>query len=459
MVDTKFSTLHLNAAGTEVSNGGSGPAYKAQLYIYNRMLGRLQGFEPPESYLLGRRWERTSKGVKHRCDNAMDKLGPVRQNGTVTNKVLLADAVEEALRWVHRVREEGKDWELLPKPSVPELYPNMKNDDNGDMMLDSGYDEFEPGVEPDMSSHHWVAVKKWLAGELKELTQLWMVGVRGREKAHEKGIYRWDAPNLTTEAVGVTGAQTAATLQQLLAVNTGNGLPISPLRIENTRAEWHATPAVEFYVDFEYCGDLNDDFSKLPEMGGQPLIFMIGCGHVEQGEWQFKSLVTNNLSEMEEIRIIQEWLDHMNAVRDRLDPTNDKPRIFHWSSAEVSVLEKSHNSAWQRHKEPDDRPELGWYDFLAKVMRREPVVVRGALGFGLKAVANAMHSHGLIQTNWADSPMDGLGAMVGAWRCDDEARKMGVPMANLPLMEEIARYNEVDCKVMMEIVQYMRINH
>ena len=40
VVDTKFSTLHLNAAGTEVSNGGSGPAYKAQLYVYNRMLGR-----------------------------------------------------------------------------------------------------------------------------------------------------------------------------------------------------------------------------------------------------------------------------------------------------------------------------------------------------------------------------------------------------------------------------------
>ena len=459
VVDTKFATLHLNADGSEVANAGSGSAFKAQLYVYNRMLGRLQGFEPPESYLLGRGWERTSKRVKYRSDNAMDKLGPVRQNGTVAYKVPIVDAVEEALSWVHRVREEGKDWELLPRPSVPELYPNMKNDDDGNMMLDSGYDEFEPGVEQEESIHRWVGVKKWLAGELKELTLLWMVGVGKREKAHKEGIYRWDAPDLTTDAVGVTGAQTAATLQRLLAVNTGNGPPVSPLRIEKTRAEWHAAAVVEFYVDFEYCGDLNDDFSKLPEKGGEPLIFMIGCGHVEQGEWQFKSLVTNNLSEMEEIRIIQEWLDHMAAVRDRLDPTNDKPRIFHWSSAELSALERSYNSAWQRHKEHDVRPELGWYDFLHKVMRQEPVVVRGALGFGLKAIANAMHSHGLIQTNWANSPIDGLGAMVGAWRCDDKARKMGVPMTSLPLMEEIARYNEVDCKVMMEIIQYLRTNH
>ena len=181
--------------------------------------------------------------------------GRFARTGLSPIKSPLADAVEQALSWVHRVREEGKDWELLPRPSVPELYPNMKNDDDGNMMLDSGYDEFEPGVEQEESIHRWVGVKKWLAGELKELTLLWMVGVGKREKAHKEGIYRWDAPDLTTDAVGVTGAQTAATLQQMLAVNTGNGPPVSPLRIEKTRAEWHAAAAVEFYVDFEYCGD------------------------------------------------------------------------------------------------------------------------------------------------------------------------------------------------------------
>ena len=53
-------------------------------------------------------------------------------------------------------------------------------------------------------------------------------------------------------------------------------------------------------------------------------------------------------------------------------------------------------------------------------------MVRGALSFGLKAVANAMHTHGIIETDWADSPVDGLGAMVGAWRCDDQSQKHGV---------------------------------
>ena len=48
---------------------------------------------------------------------------------------------------------------------------------------------------------------------------------------------------------------------------------------------------------------------------------------------------------------------------------------------------------------------------------------------------------------------------MGAWRCDEEAKEQGVPMSQLPLMHEVARYNEVDCKVMMEIVRYLRTNH
>lgn len=55
-------------------------------------------------------------------------------------------------------------------------------------------------------------------------------------------------------------------------------------------------------------------------------------------------------------------------------------------------------------------------------MRKEPVVVRCALGFGLKAIAKALHAHGLITTSWRSGPTDGLGAMVGAWWCEEQAR-------------------------------------
>lgn len=78
------------------------------------------------------------------------------------------------------------------------------------------------------------------------------------------------------------------------------------------------------------------------------------------------------------------------------------------------------------------------------------------MGFGLKAVAQAMHSHGLIETRWTDGPTDGLGAMVGAWYCLDAAAEAGCSLVEVDLMQDIQRYNEVDCKVMMEIVRHLR---
>ena len=458
VVDTKFTTLHFNSTGAGVTDS-SYPAYKAQLYIYNRMLGRLQGYLPPQSYLLGRGWEYRSKGVVYRGNSALERLAPIAQDGYVAGGVAIASAVEEGLRWVRRVRTEGAEWQIWPTPSVPELYPNMSSADDGEMMMANP--PSEPEDESDEGGElHWQSVKKWLAGELKELTALWRVGIAGRERAHEAGIYRWDDSRVTAEMVITRGAGTyGPVLEQMLAVNTDGEPSILPGRIEQTRGEWHERPGLEFYVDFEFCTDLNDDFTKLPEKGGQPLIFMIGCGHVENGEWQFSSFVTGQLCEGEELRIIREWVDHMTAVQERLAPGTERPRIFHWSPAEVSVLETSYNSARARHGAQADWPELNWFDFWRSVMRKEPVTVKGALGFGLKAVATAMRSHGWIETDWADSPVDGLGAMVGAWRCDAEARRRSVPMATLPLMADIADYNEVDCKAMMEIVRYLRRHH
>ena len=455
VVNVKYMTLHLNAAGTELGNGGNA-ANKAELYILNRMLGRLQGYLPPTSYALGRGWRRTQRGQTFRGDSALERLGPVPQDGNIARGAAIGDEVQRALEWVRRVRTEGENWEILPTPTVPQLYPNMTGGGDGDLVVGSGSSDSGSDGGDGEAAEKWVGVKKRVASELKELTQLWRVGVGGREQAHEAGIYRWDDPRITPDAVGVGGATNAPILERLLAVNVGDGPPVSPRRIEADREVWHKTPGVEFYVDFEYCGDLDDDFAKLPEKGGQPLIFMIGCGHLENGEWQFKSLVTECLSLTEEARIIDEWIEHMRTVQERLEPEIFQPCIFHWSHAETNA----YRSARERHGWPARWPELDWYDFLDKVMRAEPVVVRGALGFGLKAVARAMRWHGLIETDWDDNnPVDGLGAMVGAWRCDAEARQLGFPMSKLRLMSDIAAYNEVDCKAMMEIVRYLRANH
>ena len=148
----------------------------------------------------------------------------------------------------------------------------------------------------------------------------------------------------------------------------------------------------------------------------------------------------------------------MEETRRRLDPDGEVPFAYHWSHAERSTFETAFNSARARH--PDKEwPTPRWFDFLGRVVREEPLVVKGSFQFGLKSVAKAMHAHGLIETDWEAGPTDGLGAMVGAWSSAAEAAERRCKLGETELMQEIARYNQVDCKVIMEIVRYLRNNH
>ena len=432
IVDVKFTTASMDKHG-HLSNGGSKDAYQVQLFIYNRALTRLQGYQASASYVLGRSWK---KG-KARGFSAMDRIAPVPNDGDLgASKPLLVDAANAACRWMRRVRTEGESWDVLPEPTVPELYPDAGNNQDGP----------------------WSAAKKRIATELEDLTLLWQVGVPKRALGHAAGIYRWTDPACTPGAVGVKGDYERI-LTKLMEINCSEDGPnIRPAQILAGRDDWHPAPPAEFYVDFETVSNLADDFSAFPEVGGQPLIFMIGCGHMEGGRWHFESFVVDAISEPEEARIIEAWLVHMEAVRARLDPSGQAPRVIHWSPAETSTFESAYNSAVERHPEAN-WPSPNWYDFLKHVVKAEPLVIRGAMAFGLKAVSKALHSHGAIKTLWEDGSMDGLGAMVGAWWCADEAAKQGVSMRDLELMQDILRYNEIDCRVMMEAVDYLRRTH
>ena len=84
--------------------------------------------------------------------------------------------------------------------------------------------------------------------------------------------------------------------------------------------------------------------------------------------------------------------------------------------------------------------------------------MRGAFDFSLKSLAKPMYTAGLIETTWGDASADGAGAMVGAWWCDAEAARSDGSMRDLEPMREIERYNEVDCRVMAELVAWLREN-
>jgi len=430
VVDVKFSTLHL------LKDGGLGATdvdVMAQAWIYNEALGRIQGFTPPAAYVAGRAWRQGAA----RGDRCWERLARVPSDAYVRSRDEdLASIVARACAWIRRLRTEGAEWRVLPIPSVPELWPNMKA--NGDFP--------------------WHTAKAEIAIKLADLTILPRINAELRGAAHATGVTRWDDARTSAVLFGLDGEH-ARTLDAVIAVNRDGGEPVRPARVSADEERWRILPAAEAFVDFEFVHDLDDDFRSFPRKGGQSLIFQIGCGTYRDRRWSFQQFTVDDLGVDAEGRMIDEWLIHLAALAAGagLASASDV-RLVHWSLAEESSFERAYESARSRH--PDrEWPALQWYDLLGRVFRAEPVVVRGAFSFGLKAIARALRAHGLITTEWGDGLADGAGAMAGAWSAAADARARGRSLKESPVMREIAAYNEVDCRVMAEILDHLRQSH
>ena len=434
IVDVKFITLELRRDGI-LSHSQNFKASKVQAFICNRALGKLQKYEPSVAFLLGRGWKQKIAGTEHNSSDCMDRLGPIITERQTDEGEELTSLANEAADWMRRLRKDGKTWSVLPKPSMEELRVNAK-----------------------ASQSHWSDAVQKILIQTEDLTTLFRVSVKNRSLANSKGIERWSDPRVNAETIGISGDIQVPRFNALLHINRElSGKPVSPEEILANRSNWHKEPDLEFYVDFEIVNTLNIDLSAFPDVTGTELIFMIGCGHIEAGKWQFESFVANRLTEKSEEIMIDDWFNHMNKIYERINP-EEIPQVLHWSNAEVNWLETGSHSARKRHPN-QNWPPLKWFDFLEMVVKAEPVAIRGSHNFGLKSVAKALNSLNLINLDWPKGPTDGLGAMVGAWWCDQEAQSRGCTLSDIPLMNEIKAYNEIDCLAMKEIVYYLRKNH
>lgn len=432
-IDIKFHSFDLTTDG-HVGGSGDQLAYASQVWVYAEALGRLQGYTPPSSYLLGRTWQHgDERGV-----GCLDRLARVDHDRWLANRESsLADVAAEGAAWIRWLREKGSSWEVLPAPTVPELYPHARNNEDAP----------------------WHGAKREIARALGELTLLPAMNPERRAAAHAAGILRWTDSGVTAAALGVTSEAFATRLDAVLAVNRVLEPTVLPDRITRADPAWRALPKVEFFVDFETVSNLDDDFSRLPALGGQAQIVQVGCGHLDAGgAWSFAQWTVDTLNVGEEGRIVDAWLDHMTAICAAAGVPLGDARIDHWSAAEPVNLETAYNSARTRHPDAEWPTSLPWFDVLERVIRAEPVAVTGAFNFGLKAIAKGMHAAGLIATTWDDGPTDGLGAMIGTLAAAREAAASGTALSTHPLMVEIGHYNEVDCRVMLEVLEWLRTN-
>lgn len=457
VIDIKWSTVHLCCDGQLIRNDERMPAYKGQLAIYNSIVGKTQGYYSNKAYIMGHSWNYEKCGEKFYGSSCFDRLGHIDYSGF--DEPFISKTID-AIEWIRNMKQNGSKWKLI-EPSVPELYPNMSNSND----------------------NPWSEVKSKIANEIHELTQLWQVGPKNRVIAHANGIKKWSDTRCRSNKIGINGKKIGPILDKIIEINQSTDSYISPACINNNELDWQTPYELDFFIDFE---TINGCFTSEPvdvynSNFDTNIIFLIGIGYfdsgkipislmpgiqaersestlVERGKWTFKTFQMNTLNFEEEMRIVDElvaFIDSMIKIyceNNGIKKTeNVIPKFFHWSNAEVTsinIANKRHGYKWLNWLS-----KIVWID-LCKIFQNEPIVVKGATRFKLKDIAKNMYKHKFIKTVWdSDGISDGLQAMLDAIKYYKNSN------TETKIMDEIIKYNEIDCKVMWEIVNYLRSNH
>jgi hypothetical protein len=396
VVDIKFVTLRVLKDGNASSEH---VPYMVQNEIYNEALGRMQGYTPSASYLVGRDMFLAAARINH----------PDPQLGRLA---------AEAADWIRRLRKDGASWQALPVPSVPELRPNVKAP----------------------TDQEWHAAKLEIAKAQHDLTLLPYVGFERRDTASASGITRWDDPALSAQALGLGDSTEARRVEAVLLANRSTGdEAVFPARFASNTGNWQQPAPVECFVNFQAVNDQADDFSRVPGRGGTAMFFMITWGFVHgNGQWQTGQLVARELSRSAEDDMKTAWLAQLERLADTYRVKLREIRLIHWGNPHVPV------------------PDLNWFDLLDNLIHPEPVTVRGAFGFCLAEMARALHALGLIETALPDRPVGSMETMAGAWSSAREAASLQVPLEQTGPIQMISRFSHELCRSMMETLVFIR---
>jgi hypothetical protein len=501
VIDIKWTTMVLCVDGVTIRNEGFFPAYKGQLAVYTAALESLQGYIPNYAYIMPKAWRidksKIPEDQKHlyRGFSAFDRPGVIDYSCRDSDYLF---KTKEAIQWVQRVMTEGREWRYgLEKPSVPELYPNLNK-------------SFNPAYDK---------IKEELADRYGDPTMVWYVQTTNRDLAHSKGIYDVRDPRCTLDVLGISsGSNRGLVIEQILEINRHNQLEdlVRPKKIINNSFGWKDAHPLDYFVDFETINynlfvkpnDMNLDnnyvesdvtfmigigFSHNERIDSNDLISSLNmdkfkcecCINIDKNKgWEFVCfhlVVFSPNNELEMFRMFyqfiikrQELFKNDNDYKKANESYNNgdifnsmntssllKSRLFHWTDAELRFMRCANkrigcsNNELVKLIDSFDKITV-WID-MCKIFEQVPITVRGSFRFKLKHIGNAFCKNGLIDTNWDDGRMsNGFRAMLEGIKL----YRTGVPMTKcVELYKEIIDYNEVDCRVVWEIVNYLRNNH
>jgi hypothetical protein len=429
IIDIKNSNMHLSARADTLLNYNNVKPYKGQIAIYHQSLSDIQEYDTQRAFILASKWTRKQKDTVYQCSNPFDRLGIIDFE---SNDISYIDSSNSAIEWNKLIRNPDNDLNCL-EPNNPNLYPNMCNSTDGKFRK----------------------VKKFLAEKNHEITNIWMCGTKHRANAIANGCTKWSDPNVDSNVLGFNG-KNAKILDLILKINRSKSVKLSdkihPKQINSYLNGWRDRNKLAFYVDFETLNStafLPREYTDLEinNPNANDIIFMIGIGHSYQNNWSYKCYIADDLSDQSQLKIINQMTNHIRDISANhgFKSTADV-NVYHWSNFEPMILAK----ACSKHN--IIMPIIQWIDIL-KMFHEEPIIIKGALNFSLKSVGKALYNLGLIKTIWSESDnvTNGLDAMFQAYliyndhndHCKDRFKQE---------MKSIQSYNEIDCKIMWEIL-------
>jgi hypothetical protein len=411
IIDIKFLTVKLSSDRSYILNAGLVQFYKVQILVYTNALNEILNQNVKKGFILGKKYISESKNIKTIIYNdKFDKLALI--DYTKDDAIKSYVKAKLAVDWILKLRNEGHMWNLLPKPIIKELYPNMSNN----------YDS------------KWRLLKKDIAEKIKDLTLIVNVGPKQRNIAFHNNIFSYNDIKCNSSMLGLNG-KNGIIVDNIIKINADNCLNIfRPNKIKYNKSSWRKNIKMEFFLDYETTNDFEN----------KNYIFMIGVGYIKNKAWNFKYFFAINDKLKSQKDMFTTFLNYINQVL--IKEKNKEPIFIHWTAAEPTFYNKIKNEL--------KLPEAYFLD-LYKVFVEEPIVIKGALNYSLKTIAKTMYKHKMIKTSWIESSCNnGLDAMLLAYKLYSTNKNV---VKNDLL--DIIKYNEIDCKVLYEIIEYIRKYH
>jgi predicted RecB family nuclease len=173
---------------------------------------------------------------------------------------------------------------------------------------------------------------------------------------------------------------------------------------------------------------------------------MICLGWNNADKFEYKTFMINRNSDEDEYNMINNMWEF---IENKMIEMNKNDYVFiHWTNAEITFYNKfilKHQNSFNEFKSFD----------LYKLFLDNNIVVKGALNFSLKNIASAFHENKLINSCWEKSSCNnGLQAMYLAYNLYKNNNHVSEND-----MKDIIKYNIIDCRVMWEILSYLRNNY